>query len=279
MVLAPMLPLGWGGFGTAPSAAIMDGFRVGGEITSVDVEAEAFGLHTGGGEDLRVQVSEDTRFFSRDGEIDGLEDLEPGLWAWVAGSIDDSGAHVAHKVAVGDPGDRPFRPDLRKYRGAIASVSIDESSFDLTTRDGDSLTFLVNDRTKFHSPDGSVTGLADLEVGQAAGVAAVRQDDDSLLAVHVVAGFEKVDRRAAGTIASLGENEFELETFGGETLTIAVDDSTAFKSHDGSLETFEDLEVGMRVLVAVRETDGGGLLAIRVWAGKPGGPKPAPEGG
>ena len=53
--------------------------KLAGEVMSVDLESSSFLLDTRGGEELSTIVDENTRFRSREGEIKGLEDLQPGM--------------------------------------------------------------------------------------------------------------------------------------------------------------------------------------------------------
>ena len=57
--------------------------------------------------------------------------------------------------------------------GDVTAINPDENTFSLKTRQGEDLRFLVIDRTKFRSPDGSLNGLEDMEVGMKALVVGV----------------------------------------------------------------------------------------------------------
>ncbi|MEX0787363.1 MAG: DUF5666 domain-containing protein, partial [Anaerolineales bacterium] len=230
-------------------------FRAAGEVTGVDPAASTFTLHTRAGEDLVITVTDETRFVSRQGEIDGLEDLEAGMKAFVRGEVTADGAHIAKTVGVGNPGDRP---DHARYAGAVTSVG--DRSFSIQPREGGEVTFLVDENTEFHSRDGSVNGLEDLRIGMHVGVGAAAQDDGSLLALNVLAAHRPdrprpdVDVRGAGRIVDLGDRELTIETRDGRRLTFAVTEDTVFKSRNGQVSSFGDLEMGMGVAVGGKKS-------------------------
>lgn len=244
-------------------------FRAAGEVTGVDLSARTFTLHTRAGEDLVITVTDETRFVSRQGDIQGLEDLEAGMKAVVRGEVTADGAHIARSVGVGDPGDRP---DHARYAGVVTSVG--ERSFSIQPREGGEVTFLVDENTEFHSRDGSVNGLEDLKIGMRVGVGAAVQDDGSLLALNVLAGAADrprprpdVDVRGAGRIVDLGDREFTIETRDGRRMTFAVTEDTLFKSRNGQVGSFGDLEMGMGVAVGGKKSADGQLTAVWVLAG------------
>ncbi len=243
--------------------------RVAGQIASVEPGASAFSLTTKEGETVRFKVGERTRFRSRDGSIQGLEDLEPGMAALVIAVEGEDGGMLALMVAAGEPKERP---QVRRFTGEIAQVNPGRDTFSLKTREGATLTFKVGERTRYRSRDGSIQGLQDLQPGMVALVAAVEDEDGQLVALLVAAGKPedrpRFDVRAAGRIVALGDRSFTLQTRSGERMTFAVDGNTIFKSRDGSVNGFGDLEVGMGALVGARKQEDGSLKAIIVGAGK-----------
>lgn len=247
-------------------------FRAAGEVTEVNPEASSFNLQPREGDELTIQVTEDTVFHSRDGEIDSLEDMQAGMRAFVRGQVAEDGAHIARGVAVGDPADRP---ELERYAGTVSSVVPGQETFSIELRDGTELAFQTSDRTRFRSRDGSVDGLEDLKKGIRVRVGALPQEGGGLLALVVLAGNpedrsgQQVDVRRVGRIVSLGHNELTIETRSGEQFTFAVDGSTVYKSRNGSIESFDDLEEGMIAAVGAMEIGNGKLKAVWVAAGHP----------
>jgi hypothetical protein len=263
--LVMALSLALTGVATAQGENPPADIRVRGEITSVEVSAGRFGLHTARGEDLEFYVNEDTVFFSPEGEGSTLEDLEAGMVAGVAASKRDDGSLLALRVAAAD------KEDTLRVIGEITGVVPGQGTFTLESRDGSSYEFHTGDRTRFVSRDGTVKSIHDLKKGMHAAVLAVRRDT-GWFALHVAVGEPKdrpaADVRAAGEILSVGSSIFTLHTRDGRTLVFQVTDTTRFKSRDGSVDGLEDLEAGMLAIVAA-EDNNGTLTALWVGVGKP----------
>ena len=105
-------------------------------------------------------------------------------------------------------------------------------------------------------------------------VVAVRDKDGSLISLLVAAadlkgtpGLAALEARAIGKIASLGDRTFTLETQGQGLLTFSVDGSTIYKTRDGSIQTFEDLRVGMTAVVGGKMLGNGEIKAVVVGVG------------
>ncbi len=121
-----------------------------------------------------------------------------------------------------------------------------------------------------------VTGIHDLNRGMFAMVGAIKMEDGTNQAVVVQVGNpegrpERPERpkvvSASGKIVSLGSNSLTLETRSGDQKTFSVDGSTKYKSRDGSLNSFGDLEIGMIAVVGAKDLGNGELLAVIVGAG------------
>ncbi|MGD2253380.1 MAG: DUF5666 domain-containing protein [Anaerolineales bacterium] len=265
--------------------------RATGEITRVSLGENAFTLQTRDGEQLTFQVCDRTRFRSRDGSIHGLEDLEVGMLARVGALKGEDGSLTALVVAAGH---KPEPPERFRFMGEITQVIPGQETFTLQTREGREISFQVGDRTQYRSRDGSVEDIHDLKKGMVALVVAIEQEDGSWLALLVAAANPgqgpSVDVRAAGQIIALGSRSFTLRTRDGRELAISVDGSTAYRSPDGSVQSFDDLQVGMLALVGAKELGNGGLKAVYVVARNPrlpsnesqpdeGAPRTLPEGG
>lgn len=250
-----------------------DGVRAAGKIVDVDLGASSFTIDTLRKGELTVIVSDTTQFRSREGEIEDLADLEAGMPVIVAGKLGSSGEILAEVVAVGKPGERPMR---FRYRGEITGVAPNDGTFTLKTLAGEEVEINVGDRTRFISRDDSIEGIDDLEAGMLALVQGLKGTGGELNALLVAAGNaeDRPDVRAIGVITTIENRSFTLETRQGRSLKFEVDDSTKYRSRDGSVTSFEDLEVGMKAVVVGDEIDGGHYKAIAVGAGVPqGGPQ------
>lgn len=153
-----------------------------GEITAVDVAAGEFTLKTARtDEQLTFQVDENTRFRSKDDQIAGLEDLQPGMVAAVTARQQPDGA-LALLVAAGE------REDLPKFDLRLAGrvISIADDAFTVKGRDGQEHTFQVNAETRFRSPGDRVHSLEDLREGMIVIVGAQELSEGQYLAQLVL---------------------------------------------------------------------------------------------
>ncbi len=245
--------------------------RLKGEVGGVG--GDNFTLRTEDGRSLTINIIERTRFRSRNGEVTKLSDLEPGMVALVTAVDSEDNGIVALVVAAGIPGG-DIRDRIFRTTGEITGVVPGQDTFTVQSNEGENITFVTGERTKFRSRDGSVTGIHDLKRGMLTMVGAIKMEDGTNQALVVLAGNpeDRPERpnvvNASGKIVSLGGNSLTIETRSGEQKSFSVDGSTKYKSRDGSVNSFGDLEVGMIAIVAGRDLGNGELLAVVVGAGK-----------
>jgi hypothetical protein len=248
---------------------IPDRVRVFGEIMGVVSTGGSFSLEKRDDEAVTILTNERTRFRSREGSIQRLDDLEAGMVALVIAVEQDDGGLLGLVVAAGYKEDRPN--NLRRFKGDIYNVVPGQGTFTLNTQEGEVISFQTNDRTRFISRDGSVTDIHDLKKGRTALVGAVEKEEGSRMAIFVAAADfpgRPVDVRVGGQIINLGEPSFTIETRGGDRIAFSVDDSTRYRSRDGSVEGFDDLQLGMIAIVGVKELRNGELKAVWVGVGR-----------
>lgn len=237
------------------------GRRAGGRITGVNVSESSFTLFTRSGEDLVFQVNENTHYR---GAVEGLSDLQGGMVAAVGAIEQDDGTLLAVVLMARFP--------LVKHAGTVTSVDVSANTFGLNTRSGDDLTFSVDENTRFHSRDGSVQGLDDLQLDMVALVSAKKEANGSFKAVVVGAGtaeqLPKFDFRTTGKVITKDKNSFTVETRNGDQYKFKVTDETHFRSRGDWLEDLDDLEIGMRVMVGAKELGNGQYHAQLVLAGR-----------
>ncbi len=256
--------------------------RILGVITGINLADSSFGLETKDGRAFRFSVIDRTRFRSRDGSVSSLADLEAGMGALVAAAETEQDGWVALLVAVGSL--EEIREHGFRVSGEITKVNPGQGTFSLTSSEGEAYTFEVVERTQFRSPDGTVTSIHDLKSGMRALVAGVKTDEGATIALMVAAGTPgerpdrpKLDARAAGRIVSLGNRTITLETQSGDRQTFSVDESTQYRSRQGEVGGFGDLQVGMLALIVGTQQEDGSQLARVVAAGHP--PQDRPEPG
>ncbi len=225
-----------------------------GEVTAVDAANSAFSLHTFNEEDLTFKVDANTVYR---GEVSGLDDLEVGMKVGVYAHELDDGSLLARAV-----GAKPPRPERQRNAGKVTAVDVGASTFSIQTRAGDGLTFLVGENTQFRSRSGEVESLSDLKEDMAVVVVSVAQDDGSLMALAVMAGENAPGGlRAGGQVTEVTNSSLTIQTRSGESLTFQITGQTRFVSRDGEVESLDDIEAGMVVIVAYEEVGGGNLKA------------------
>ena len=229
--------------------------RVRGEVTAVDADAGKFRIQTPGGDEVTFFVEGETRY---GGKLEDLGDLQVGWKAAAAGSENEAGNLIAAVVIAGD------RPELSRFKGQVTAVDAAAGKFRLETRQGEEVTFFTDEDTRY---DGQLEDLSDLEVGWAAGVGA-KEQDGKLVAVVVIAGERPEVDKVRGKVSAVDSQagKFRLETPGGETITLFVDQQTRY---GGQLDDLSDLQVGWSAGVGMVEGPDGSSLALWVVAGDP----------
>jgi hypothetical protein len=242
--------------------------RARGQIQVVIPERSIFVIRTLKAERLSIKVHERTRFRSPDGSVEGIRDLERGMLVQVRGLRPQSeaqGGLLALEVLAAD------REDIVSVRGKIQKVDPSAGSFELQESGGNHLTVFVGERTRFISPGGEIKSVHDLEMGMVAGVQGVERGDGTILALRVAAGESGELRdhvmRTAGEITRIvpGQSTFWLLTKEGQLLKLQVRERTQFRSPDGSVQDIHDLKKGMTARLLAYATEGGDLIALRVW--------------
>ncbi len=237
-----LLPQGWD-----PSS--WRGVRVLGRVLEVDPAANRFVVGLRSGKAVRVEVNERTRFRG----VSGLEDLQPGVFVAVAGKRQEGGTLLA-RLVVARQG-----PQVRRYLGRVTAVHPDAGTFALQTPSGETLTFVVTDRTRY---GGQAQGLEDLRPGMEALVGAVKTPQGALQARWVVVRMPREHERAfRGEVVSVGRQALVLRTLSGQEVTLAVTAQTRFGR---GLTGLEDLHPGLRVGVLARQTEKGRWEAVAV---------------
>ena len=260
-----------------------DRINIVGEITSVTTTEGSFSLKKRDGEIMILQTNERTRFKSREGSINGIEDLEEGMAAIVVAIDGQEGGLLALVVAAGYKDD--LSSNLRRYRGEITDVVPGQGTFTLQIDEGGQvLTIQSRVNTRFRSLDGSLIDIQDLKKGMKAVVIANEQENGTLLALLVTAGNPQdrperpnIEALVRGLIVSLGDHSITLKKQNGDMMTFSVDGSTKYKSRDGSVNGFDDLQEGMVAIIAATELGKDQLKAILVGVGQPSSEKPLRE--
>ena len=152
-----------------------------GEITSIG--NDEFTMLTRSDVEVTVLVDEDTRYL---GELEDFTDLEVGMTIGAAGLREGEGTFLAKALFAGER-----LTDFRRAHGEVTDVG--NSTLTIETRNGESLTFKVDDDTKFKSRDGEVENLADIDEGDRIVVGYFVNDSGDLIAKVIAVGGPKPD--------------------------------------------------------------------------------------
>ncbi|MCK4978099.1 MAG: hypothetical protein KAS36_14285, partial [Anaerolineales bacterium] len=150
----------------------------------VNVSESSFTLFTRSGEDLTFSVDENTRFRSRDGSVQGLDDLQLDMVALVSAKKEANGSFKAVVVGAGTAEQLP-KFDF-KTTGKV--ITKDKNSFTVETRNGDQYEFKVTDETHFRSRGDWLEDLDDMEIGMRVMVGAKELGNGQYHAQLVLAG-------------------------------------------------------------------------------------------
>jgi len=231
-----------------------------GAVTSVNASAGKFEIETSDGRTIQYFVDEKTRY---QGQLSGLEEMKAGWQAAVAAKEGENGKLTAVLVIAGT------RPEQVRAQGIVVGVDANAGRFRLEKPDGNLVTFFVDENTTFK---GQGESIRDLEEGMRAGVGAIEDPDGKLLARQVVAGEPQEERpeliKAQGIIKTVnpGAGKFVLEKSDGTVLTIYIDGNTTYR---GQVNSFNDLEKGLRAGFGGFVDEEGKIIARHVFAGSP----------
>lgn len=225
-----------------------------GKVTQV--ADDRFSMEKRDGSTATFLVNDETRFFDKEKTELSFADVKVGQWVGVAAPKGEAEDRTARLVLI-LPED--FDPEnMSGAAGTITSVNAGADQFTLKNRQGEEITFLVNEETKFL---GQAADLASLEVGMVSGVHAEEQEYGALLAITVRAGYPVVKKMGEITAVDQGDGAFTLQTLrGGEELTIQVDENTRYRTKDGELNGLEDLQPGMVGVVIARSSGEEGVF-------------------
>jgi hypothetical protein len=223
--------------------------RLIGQVTAITTDAFTVEAHNG--ETHTITVTDETGFKSRPGEDPdakaSFEDLVIGGWVAVLNREDSGGGFSAWLVILLPEDFDPEDYNAKRVLGEITSVSAAGGFFEMETRNGEDLTFSVDENTRFA---GGVEKLEDLETGMKLGVLALEQEDGTWLAKAVATQREEGPRldKFSGTLESIS-GETLIVTRGESSESFLVTLSTRYASRDGEVQGLEDLEIGMVLTV------------------------------
>jgi hypothetical protein len=233
----------------------------------ISMENTQFAIEKPDGNQVIVQVTENTRFQSRVEQQEvGFEDLYEGMWVAVLGRPDETGVIPAHLVVLLPEDFDPEAPHVRRVTGEVTQINNEQDTFTIVTRSQEEITFQVDESTRYLNWIGE---LQDLEKGMQVGVLAVPSAEGVVLAkVVAAAGINQNQprKRLAGKVEAVSTNSLSLTIRGGRTQVFTLVGDTNFRSLDGSIENIQALESGHVVVVVFEGDENSGFTALNVIA-------------
>lgn len=229
-----------------------------GLVSSIEYGSSQFSITLENNDEVIISVNDATEFR---GEISSICNIQTGMNVLVRTTQEKDGTHTARFVLA--------RLKTEKWKGRISSIDNDSGSFELITRQSEGLTFLVNEDTRYHSRDGSIQSLEDLQSGMLGLIVAKKQSDQSWLATQIIVGnkarWKMLDLRVRGKITSINQDSFIIEDNNQREVNLLVDEKTIFQNKKGDLENLHDLEPGMIVFVGAKQLEDNNYLARLVF--------------
>lgn len=233
----------------------------------ISVENSQFAIEKPDGNQVMVQVIENTRFQSRVEQQEvGFEDLYDGVWVAVIGRTDENGVITANLVVLLPEDFDPEAHHGRRVMGEVTQINNGQDTFTIATRSQEEITFQVDESTRYLNGIGE---LQDLEKGMLVGILAFEPQDGNPLAKVVAAASinqNQPRKRLAGKVETVSTNSLTLMIRGGRRQAFTLTEDTNFRSLDGSIENVQDLESEHVVVVVFEGDDTSGFTALNVIA-------------
>jgi endonuclease YncB( thermonuclease family) len=137
----------------------------------------------------------------------------------------------------------------------------------MTTLQGDTLTVLVNEETRYRMADVENPTLADFAADDEVLVVGQEDEEGTLTArlVNAVPENRPQGRPAAGEITAIDGNEISLTLLRGQDITVLTGEETIFRVGDNNEATLADFAAGDKVAVfGARNEEAGTFLASHV---------------
>ncbi|MBE9525243.1 MAG: hypothetical protein IMY76_09090 [Chloroflexi bacterium] len=241
---------------------VLFSLRVRGQIDSIDPDTKNFSLRLRNGKSVIFTLIEKTRFIGQDRN---LSDLQIGQNVIVVGKLRDDAPALAAVIVT------HVRNTPKRYAGVITDVKPFSEIFILSTQQGDEMTFIVSEKTKFTSPNNEIQSLSDMQTGMLAIVLTVTENDGIATATHIGIGnkddIPKFEIKAVGQISALGADFLTIQTRRDEMLVFQITSETKFRGRSGP-DSLDDLEMGMNIFIGGQELEAGELLAQWIIIGK-----------
>jgi hypothetical protein len=231
----------------------------------MEIGISEFEVEIPNGNVISISITEKTVFRSRQdeqGEEASFSDLEVGMWVAVYLKTDDPDTTNARLVVLLPDDIDPSNLRGRRVLGEVDKINPGQNTFEVLTRNGETISFQVDEKTRF---GGGIDSFDDLEKGMVVAVLAVKQEDNSLLAKLVSTREQDRPRlqKTRGKITEIGDSSITVLLTEGEEKTFTITEDTRFASRKGDIHGLEDLKLDMVVAIVTRP-DSEQALAVMV---------------
>jgi len=218
--------------------------RLRGEIMDLDLDGKTITVLNRSGEEIVILVDEQTKFF---GQASQITDLDIGWKVAIAGREQEDGSNLSRIISAVE-----YERRIRRI-GIVSKIDSVSGEIRITTQNSEEMSFLVSDKTEFHSREGMFKTISDIEPDMVVVVTAVHDGEGVYSANHLFLGFPEdlpnYDLKKVGHILQVETNTFMLEDRNGEIVTFQVDEETEYRSRGMDVQGIEDLEDGMILIV------------------------------
>ncbi len=216
----------------------------GGQVTAI--EGSIIQVKNRQDQEQAITTTDQTRF-RVNGEEASLADVEVEQLVQAVGREEEDGSFVALAVMA------TSRENLRRHFlvGKVIAVDTDQATLTVEARGNKQGTWTIHTtpETKYRVPNVENPTLADVPPDAPVIIAGQPAEDGSQSGTARLVAVAPPRARAAGEVTAIEGSTFTLESLQGETLTILTDDTTRYRTRDGQELSFEDVEVGGKVLV------------------------------
>ena len=174
-------------------------------------------------------------------------------------------------------GPKPFGRDGRRGATVVGKVTaIDGATLTIDTPHRGSITVQTGAQTRFRAKDNPQFSLADIEVGDALAARGRFTREGAFAARIVILVPNELSDSARGKVTTVSGSTITIEDREENAVDVATSADTTFRVKGKPEASIDDIQAGM-LLGAIGQFDAGGaLVAKRVVAARPRGPKGGP---
>jgi hypothetical protein len=158
--------------------------RIMGTVSSIDLSTNTFTIQTRQGEEMTYSVNADTRFISKDKTVEELDDLSDEMTVIIVFSKLEDEDTLAKAVLTADKQDLIGKHAV----GIVKEVQVGKNTLTIQTSNGQELTFIITESTRFFSHDQSIDKINKVKKDMHIGVKYVSLENGEFVAKVIMVG-------------------------------------------------------------------------------------------